>query len=540
MRTALIYNFLIEANLMASIAILLMIALRRFLRKPLGNSALCFGWLLVAARLLLPLSLPNPLINAIRSPFALDAAIRPIAGQFRVRLGDALGDFSWQLRSAHQLAAANRVSTLHIDLYNGMLPIRLAQIYLLGVGLVLAWYIFTNVRFRLKLRAGRIEPISGRLLEQYLAVCRERKVKPVPVYFTDPLPSACLVGVFRPYIALPLTASPQDAIHVLTHEICHLKNRDHLWGILRLLCCAVHWFNPLVWIAASMSRTDSELRCDDRVAGLMDDAGRQAYANVLVLAAARRNAPGLGVLATGMTMTGRRLKTRVVAILRDSKPMRWLSVTFAVLASMCLVGAFATSEMTVVPRLLRSHPTLSKTTITEEAEAIAYGKALYALYDDGRISENDQSWYYENAEYRGPDECEVSMRSGDDTMFDAVFDRAGNVKYLWYNRGHGDMWGTERDVSLTESQQADLAEDVRGLIAELNPALAERCNVYTFYAEEWIPTDEVTRNVSLYFWNSQAAMERDADDNVFVEVQISPKVMLNVMSIWNGSMNGNG
>ena len=48
-------------------------------------------------------------------------------------------------------------------------------------------------------------------------------MKPVPVYFTDPLPSACLVGVFRPYIALPLTAKPQEAIQVLTHEVCHIK-----------------------------------------------------------------------------------------------------------------------------------------------------------------------------------------------------------------------------------------------------------------------------------------------------------------------------
>ena len=54
MRSAVIYNFLIEANIMASIAILLMIPLRKFLRRKLGNTALCFGWLMVALRLLLP------------------------------------------------------------------------------------------------------------------------------------------------------------------------------------------------------------------------------------------------------------------------------------------------------------------------------------------------------------------------------------------------------------------------------------------------------------------------------------------------------
>ena len=83
MRSAFVYNFLIEANIMASIAIILMIPLRKFFRKQLGNSAICFGWLLVAIRLLCPLSLVNPLIHEIRSPFAADVAIRPIAGQIK-------------------------------------------------------------------------------------------------------------------------------------------------------------------------------------------------------------------------------------------------------------------------------------------------------------------------------------------------------------------------------------------------------------------------------------------------------------------------
>lgn len=40
MRTAVVYNFLLEANLMASIAILLMLPIRRFLRGRLGSRAI--------------------------------------------------------------------------------------------------------------------------------------------------------------------------------------------------------------------------------------------------------------------------------------------------------------------------------------------------------------------------------------------------------------------------------------------------------------------------------------------------------------------
>ena len=345
MRSAVIYNFLIEANIMASIAILLMILLRKLLRKPLGNSALCFGWLLTAIRLLCPLSLPNPFIHEIRPAYIYDMTIRPIAGQIKIRLIDAIIDLGTVFWRAGNQQAANDMQKVAIGVdYNGY-PAILAWIWMAGCILVLLWFVFRNIQFRKAMKNNRIEEISGELKEMYLELCMERKVKPVPVYFTDPVSGACLVGIFSPYIVLPVITSPQDVKNVLVHEICHLKNKDHIWNILRLLCCAIHWFNPLVWLAASMSRTDCELRCDDRVTALMDEAERKDYANVLVFATAKKSMPGIGVMATGMTMTGKRLKNRVMAIVQNRKPIRVFATMFMVIASACMIGAFATSEI---------------------------------------------------------------------------------------------------------------------------------------------------------------------------------------------------
>ena len=408
MRSAYIFNFLIEANIMACIAILLMIPLRKFFRKQLGNSALCFGWLLTAIRLLCPLSLANPLIHTIRPDYIWDHAVRPIAAQIKVRASDAAGDLSNMFFNMNNQPAAEAADRLQDGIEYATASVTLAKIWAFGVLLVAAWFIFSNIRFRLRLRADRIEPISGKLLEQFETLCRIRGIKPIPVYFTDPLPSACLVGVIRPYIALPLSASPQDAIHVLTHEICHVKNRDHIWGVLRLLCCALHWFNPLVWLAAGMSRTDSELRCDDRVTQPMNQEERKSYASVLVLAAARKNAPGVGVLATGMTMTGKRLKTRVATVMQKRPPVRWLATSFAVLASLCLVCAFATSETTEqfdtdfgwsVTELTLAEALSSGRHISSDREAIMYTQELYERYrtHDAQVTytasrNDDNSW----------------------------------------------------------------------------------------------------------------------------------------------------
>ena len=463
MRSAFVYNFLIEANIMAGIAILLMIPLRKFFRKQLGNSAICFGWLLAAIRLLCPLSLANPLIHAIRSPFAPDLAIRPIAGQVKVRVSDALGGLSDVFRQANNQPAYEMTNRLQNDLDNASVSITLARIWLIGVLLILAWFLFSNIRFRMRLRADRIEPITGELREQYEALCRQRGIKPVPVYFTDPLPSACLVGVFRPYIALPLSASPQDAIHVLAHEICHLRNRDHLWGILRVLCCAVHWFNPLVWAAACMSRTDSELRCDDRVIRRMNQEERKSYAGVLVLAAARKSAPGVGVLATGMTMTGKRLKTRVITVIQHRKPRRSLVIAFAVLSSLCLLCAFATSEIPeqqepderfIGDGLYLTETITGTRNIRNESDAIAYARALWEeirvndTEGEYTVRQEDKYWF-------------VRMDVDGREVFSALFQDNGVITdiiqdvqdYRWVTVGEYTQ-STEMDAQELEEAEA--------------------------------------------------------------------------------------
>ena len=536
MRTALIYNFLIEANIMASIAIILMMAMRKFLRKQVGNTAICFGWLLVAVRLLLPVSLPNPLIAFIRSPFAQDAAIRPIAGQVKVRVMDALNDLARNLWDTNHIPLGNRVEDLAIGVEYATVSITLAQVYLLGVIAVLLWFAFSNVRFRRYLRSGRIEEISGKLKEQYEAMCEARHVKPVPVYFTDPLPSACLVGVFRPYIALPLTAKPQEAIQVLTHEVCHIKNHDPLWNVLRLLCCAIHWFNPLVWIAASMSRTDTELRCDDRVIAPMAQEERQAYANVLLLASSRRNAPGLLVMATGMTMTGKRLKTRVLTILQAGKRLTWLSVGFIVLSSMLLVGAFATAELRPTPQLPVSSAFIRQPIATEQ-DALAYGQKVWSMKELGADNMDKLIWY-KGPTFDDPDILSVFGGLNEDTyVYNAVFDRQGNLLQLHNGLTDPDnLYGANR-YTLTEKEQKALGDDLLAFLRNMNPEAAAKVNHIYQYSESWMDDQ---RYVYFTFWQDERGHDNFSDHVADIIVEISPAVRIVHVTVGESGMDGNG
>ena len=385
MRKAVLFNFLLEATIIASIAIVLMLIIRKVLRKQLGSRAIAFAWLLVAIRLLCPLTLPNPAINEIRSPFASDQGIRPIAGQVQVRFSDFVSDmdrlkYRYDWDREHPIAQTT--AALEDAVYDGYFAKAAMWVYLAGAAGVAGWFLLRNIHFRHMLKTGRVEAISGKVEMEYHQLCVKRKCKALPVYYTDPLPSACLVGVVQPYIALPLTSKPNETIHVLDHEICHYKGHDHLWGLVRLLCCIVHWFNPLVWLAANLSMTDCELACDERVTHGLDEQQRKDYASVLVLAAARRNAPGLPVLATGMTMTGKKLRERVRNIVQNKQVLRWLAISFAVVACLLLVMAFATSEYKPVYRLstggYSDADVLSANPIQTEEEAIARAKELWS------------------------------------------------------------------------------------------------------------------------------------------------------------------
>jgi beta-lactamase regulating signal transducer with metallopeptidase domain len=90
-------------------------------------------------------------------------------------------------------------------------------------------------------------------------------------------------GMRAPRVLLPASSSdwPEDRIRiVLAHELAHVARRDWAVQIGAELLCSVYWFNPLLWIAASRLRLESEHACDDAVVTL--GIGAREYATHLV------------------------------------------------------------------------------------------------------------------------------------------------------------------------------------------------------------------------------------------------------------------
>lgn len=160
----------------------------------------------------------------------------------------------------------------------------------------------------------------------------------LPVYQARGLESPCLCGLVFPAIYVtPETAEDPDMLrHVLAHEGAHWAHRDHIWSFLRCVALALHWYNPLVWKAASASRQDGELSCDQLALAYLGEGERTAYGRTLLsLLTARPRPADLLRCATTMSGGGKQVKERLERIL---KAPRMLAVTAVCLltAAVCL------------------------------------------------------------------------------------------------------------------------------------------------------------------------------------------------------------
>jgi beta-lactamase regulating signal transducer with metallopeptidase domain len=133
-------------------------------------------------------------------------------------------------------------------------------------------------------------------------------------------------GVRRPAILLPAEAdtwSPDRRRDVLLHELAHVKRHDFLVQLIARVTCAVYWFHPLVWLAATRLREERERACDDQV--LRAGATPSAYAtHLLEIARGLRAAPATSLASVAMARPAQ-LATRLIDVLDPGRRRDTLS-----------------------------------------------------------------------------------------------------------------------------------------------------------------------------------------------------------------------
>ena len=195
------------------------------------------------------------------------------------------------------------------------------------VGIML--YFIISYALFVKLHRRRNVAASDAETMMLAKLCAGRRA---PGLFRNPLtPTPMLIGAIRPAIILPDREYTDEQLRaVLLHELTHNRRKDVLVKWLSVIACAVHWFNPAVWLVRREIDRACEMACDEAVIRSMDTQGKQKYGDTLLHIASGNKIPH-AVLSTTMCEEKKALKERLGAIMKSKKHTRMAVVLSVVL-----------------------------------------------------------------------------------------------------------------------------------------------------------------------------------------------------------------
>lgn len=325
-----------EMSLTAAYAAAVVAVLRLILKKRAPKQVLCVLWLVVFARLLIPVNLESPLsilpdqeqVQAVQ-----DLPAMLIGGQAAPEQGPG------QIPAQGQTGgpAVNPISQGNVkpdapalSLPDGVIPsvprdeapagfpwqALLAGVWLAGALAMGLYGIISYLRLKRRL-FDAIRSQDG-------------------AWEHPAVGSPFILGVIRPKIYLPAGLCGQPRQFILCHERAHLRRLDHIVKPLCWIALVLHWFNPAVWAAFILMSKDIEAACDEAVIRRLGPKVKADYSATLLALATGGRMPAPCPLA----FDEGNAKGRIQNVLRYRRPTLWIvvvSVIMAVLAAVCLL-----------------------------------------------------------------------------------------------------------------------------------------------------------------------------------------------------------
>lgn len=194
-------------------------------------------------------------------------------------------------------------------------------LWLSGAMLLLCTVGAMNLRIQRTARHAHAVTDPGilRLLEE----CRrEIGLRAAPeVKTSDQIRSPILIGTLRPRLLLPSflprALDREQLRHVFLHELAHVRRRDIFTGWLTAILQAMHWVNPLLWLAFHRMRADRELACDRLVLDALPPGEGRAYAGTILKVLETCSPPQRGSALAALLDAPLDLKRRLTMITND-------------------------------------------------------------------------------------------------------------------------------------------------------------------------------------------------------------------------------
>ena len=333
----------------ASALIVVLTALRYLLRGKISLRLQYALWAIVLLRLLVPVQLGQTafsVLNAVEENTELQITVsRPMfyVGETPdLTIPEVDPDPTLTQQEVTQLQ-----QQLEQQYYDEMAqyatPVSLATvlqvIWITGIAVTAVWLLAANIRFSRMLRRSRRDTglTCGKL----------------SVYVSPLVDTPCLFGLFRPavYVTEDVLQNEKALHHALLHEQTHYRHGDHIWSALRGACLVLHWYNPLVWLAAALSRRDAELACDEGTLHRLGEDERTAYGETLIRLTCGRKKGDLLLTATTMTGSKKSLRERIKLIAKRPKMAVYTLVAALAVVAVAAGCTFTGEKEPVVTQL---------------------------------------------------------------------------------------------------------------------------------------------------------------------------------------------
>lgn len=278
---------------------------------------------------------------------------------------------------------------------------------------------------------------------QYLLISkRVKKTNPLApgIYSGAVVDSPFVLGFIRPNIYIPSGLTKEEQDYLLLHEKIHIRRGDTFFKLVGILCLAVHWFNPMVWIAFALFCRDMEMSCDEEVIRMLGDGVKADYSMSLVSFARKDHRPRYVVAPipfSGKLFGKADVKLRIRNVLRYKKSSApAAAVALVMIATVILTCSFnPTTAVAGKVSEVRHKIEADEITVQKTSAQAAEGSSLADAYNDSLCNvpvEIPSDPDIADAEFSGnftSEESYVISSSSGDGQVDGGYGISGNLNF---------------------------------------------------------------------------------------------------------------
>lgn len=362
------FRWLLVSTMQVSVVVCLILVVEKVIRNRLAVRWHYWLWLLLLARMVMPLAPESnfsvfTLVSQARSAIVSEQsakvtrALETVDAKPEATEHAAQKTTATNLQQHHEPAEPVKRTSQLVQSLAGLFSLGVVEtLSVIWLAVALGLGLFSlGCNFKLWRIIKSQRPLTeGNILDLFEDCKAEMGIQTIlGVIVSDRVKSPALFGVVRPRLLLPEgiieTLTLEELRYVFLHELGHVKRHDIYLGWLMVILQALHWFNPLVWLAFHRMRADRELACDGLVLSTLGTDESQAYGQTLVNLFRGFSKIQYSAGVAGILENNTQLKRRIKMIAQFEKgSYRWsilAVVLLAVLGGVVLTNAEEEKEL---------------------------------------------------------------------------------------------------------------------------------------------------------------------------------------------------